>query len=88
VYCHGSFWWLAVRDAIRGQWRVKMRPEAWIFAGRELWKGWTVMDRLDLRRDGIRVHHADERMPEAARHAAALLESLGVPPAIPDEGGH
>jgi hypothetical protein len=50
---------------------------------------WTVALRVvhDLRRDGIRVHHADDRMPEAARHAAALLESLGVPPAIPDEGG-
>ncbi len=46
VYCHGSFWWLTVRDAIRGQWRSKMRPEVWIFAGRQLWKGWTVMDRL------------------------------------------
>jgi hypothetical protein len=51
---------------------------------------WTIALRVvhDLRRDGIRVHHADERMPEAARHAAALLESLGVPPAIPNEGGH
>ena len=49
---------------------------------------WTVALRVvhDLRRDGIRVHHADERLPAAARHAAALLESLGVPPAIPDEG--
>jgi hypothetical protein len=41
----------------------------------------------DLRHDGIRVHHADHRMPDAARHAAALLESLGVRPAAPDEGG-
>jgi proline iminopeptidase len=47
VYCHGSFLRLAVRDAIHGQWRSKMRPEAWIFAGRQLWKDWTVMDRLD-----------------------------------------
>jgi proline iminopeptidase len=46
VYCHGSFLWLTVRDAIRGAWRWKMRPEAMIFAGRQLWKGWTVMDRL------------------------------------------
>jgi hypothetical protein len=49
---------------------------------------WTVALRVvhDLRRDGIQVNHADERMPEAARHAAALLESLGVAPAIPDDG--
>jgi pimeloyl-ACP methyl ester carboxylesterase len=46
VYCHGSFLRLAVRDAIRGQWRAKMRPQAWIFAGRQLWKDWTVMNRL------------------------------------------
>jgi hypothetical protein len=48
---------------------------------------WTVAYRVahDLRRDGIRVHHADDRMPEAARHAAALLQSLGVQPVVPDE---
>jgi pimeloyl-ACP methyl ester carboxylesterase len=47
VYCHGSFLRLFARDLIRGQWRQKLRPEAMIFAGRQLWKGWTVMDRLD-----------------------------------------
>jgi len=37
---------LTARDLIRGEWRLKMRPEALIFAGRHLNKGWTVMDRL------------------------------------------
>ena len=37
---------LTVRDLVRGQWHSKMRPEALIFAGRHLLKGWTVMDRL------------------------------------------
>ncbi len=37
--------WLA-RDLIQGAWRSKIRPEPLIFAGRELLKGWTVMDRL------------------------------------------
>ena len=37
--------WL-VRDVIHGAWRSRPRPEALIFAGRELLKGWTVMDRL------------------------------------------
>jgi proline iminopeptidase len=46
AYCHGPFLWLMVRDGIRGGWRVKPRPEAFIFAGRHLLKGWTVMDRL------------------------------------------
>jgi proline iminopeptidase len=29
-----------------GAWRSKIRPEALIFAGRHLLRGWTVMDRL------------------------------------------
>jgi proline iminopeptidase len=37
---------LTLRDLIRGEWRSKLRPEALIFAGRHLAKGWTVMDRL------------------------------------------
>ena len=31
---------------IQGEWRTKPRPEALIFAGPHLLKGWTVMDRL------------------------------------------
>jgi proline iminopeptidase len=42
---HTSLMQLA-RDLIRGEWRSKMRPEALIFAGPHLLKGWTVMDRL------------------------------------------
>jgi pimeloyl-ACP methyl ester carboxylesterase len=38
---------LIVRYLIHGGWRAKLRPEAMIFAGRHLLKGWTVMDRLD-----------------------------------------
>jgi proline iminopeptidase len=34
------------RQLVHGEWRAKMRPEALIFAGRELFNGWTVMDRL------------------------------------------
>jgi proline iminopeptidase len=37
---------LTVRELIEG-WRAKMRPEALIFAGPHLLKGWSVMDRLD-----------------------------------------
>lgn len=35
-----------VRALMHGGWRVKVRPEALIFAGRHLIKGWTVKDRL------------------------------------------
>jgi len=31
---------------LRGEWRSKLRPQALIFAGPHLCKGWTVMDRL------------------------------------------
>jgi proline iminopeptidase len=37
---------LLMRELRSGAWRSKMRPEAMIFAGRHLLKGWTVMDRL------------------------------------------
>ena len=37
---------LLARALIEGGWRTKIRPEPAIFAGRELCKGWTVMDRL------------------------------------------
>jgi proline iminopeptidase len=46
AYLYHPSLWLTVRDLIRGEWRTKMRPEALIFAGRHLLKGWTVMDRL------------------------------------------
>ena len=35
-----------VRALLHGGWRVKIRPEAFRFAGRELLNGWTVVDRL------------------------------------------
>jgi pimeloyl-ACP methyl ester carboxylesterase len=37
----------AGRDLAEGAWRSRMRAEPLIFAGRQLLKGWTVMDRLD-----------------------------------------
>jgi hypothetical protein len=48
---------------------------------------WTIAWRVvhDLRRDGVTVHHADDRMPAAVRHAARLLEVLGVAATVPDE---
>ncbi len=34
------------RELVQGEWRTKFRPEPFIFAGRHLLRGWTVMDRL------------------------------------------
>ena len=46
AYSYRPSLWLTARDLIRGEWRSKMRPQALIFAGRHLLKGWMVMDRL------------------------------------------
>jgi proline iminopeptidase len=46
AYYHHPSILLLAREMIRGGWRAKMRPEALIFAGRHLLRGWTVMDRL------------------------------------------
>ncbi len=46
AYYHRHGILTAARQLIHGQWHAKVRPEALIFAGRELLKDWTVMDRL------------------------------------------
>jgi pimeloyl-ACP methyl ester carboxylesterase len=47
AYYHDPSLVLLAREMLHGGWRTKTRPEALIFAGRQLLKGWTVMDRLD-----------------------------------------
>ncbi len=46
AYDHHAATRLLARELIQGAWRSKPRPEALIFAGPYLLKGWTVMDRL------------------------------------------
>lgn len=46
AYCYQPSILLLARAAIGGGWRAKLRPEALIFAGQHLLRGWTVMDRL------------------------------------------
>jgi proline iminopeptidase len=46
AYSHGSGWLALARELAEGGWRSRMRPEALIFAGRQLLDGWSVMDRL------------------------------------------
>jgi proline-specific peptidase len=46
VYQHDPSLRLLVRELKSGAWRTRFRPQALIFAGRHLLKGWTVMDRL------------------------------------------
>ena len=46
AYSHGSGWLALAREMAHGGWRSRMRPEALIFAGRQLLDGWSVIDRL------------------------------------------
>ncbi len=80
--------WLA-RDLIHGAWRSRMRPEPLIFAGRELLKGWSVMDRLgEITVPTLVVAGRDDGVfpPECQRELAA-----GIPDArlhLVDHAGH
>jgi proline iminopeptidase len=46
AYRHGSGWLALARELAEGGWRSRMRPQALIFAGRQLLDGWSVLDRL------------------------------------------
>jgi proline iminopeptidase len=46
AYGHGSGWLAVARGLAYGGWRSRLRPEAFVFAGRQLFEGWSVLDRL------------------------------------------
>jgi proline-specific peptidase len=46
AYCYQPSWSLLARALVEGGWRASMRPKAFVFSGRHLLEGWTVMDRL------------------------------------------
>jgi proline iminopeptidase len=46
AYVQGSGWRSLAREITAGGWRSRMRPEALIYAGRQLLDGWSVVDRL------------------------------------------
>jgi pimeloyl-ACP methyl ester carboxylesterase len=46
VYSYHPSLWQMAREEVQGGWRMKFRPQAFIFAGRHLLKGWAVLDRL------------------------------------------
>ena len=80
--------WLA-RDLIHGAWRSRIRPEALIFAGRELLNGWTVTDRLgEIKVPTLVLAGRDDGVfpPDCQRELAA-----GIPGArlhLVDHAGH
>lgn len=46
AYSSGSSWRALARALAHGGWRSRVRPQAFLFAGRELLDGWSVVDRL------------------------------------------
>jgi proline iminopeptidase len=46
AYYHHPSTLALVRDVLQGSWRTKLRPEALMFAGRHLMKGWWIVHRL------------------------------------------
>lgn len=46
AYYHGPFLWAMAKAMVDGAWRAKPRPETFIFASRQLIRGWTVLERL------------------------------------------
>ncbi len=76
AYFHNPSLWLTARDLARGEWRSKMRPEALIYAGRYLLRGWSVMDRLgEITVPALVIAGRDDFLfpPEHQRELAARL---------------
>jgi proline-specific peptidase len=80
--------WLA-RDMIHGAWRSRIRPEALIFAGRELLNGWTVTDRLgEITVPTLVIAGRDDGVfpPECQRDLAARIPGSCLH--LVDHAGH
>jgi pimeloyl-ACP methyl ester carboxylesterase len=77
AYYHRPGVRLLVREMIRGEWRAKIRPEALIFGGRQLLKGWTVMDRLGEIKIPTLVMAGRDDFLFPPEHQAALAAGLG-----------
>jgi proline-specific peptidase len=89
AYYHRPSLWLTAREEIQGGWRTKYRPQALIFAGRRLVKGWTVMDRLgEITVPALVMAGSDDFVfpPECQRELAAGLPHVRMQ--IIDRAGH
>jgi len=89
AYFHHPSMGLVARDLIHGGWRAKIRPEAMIFAGRHLLKGWTVMDRLgNITVPTLVMAGRDDFLfpPECQRELAAEIPHARLK--IIDRAGH
>ncbi len=89
AYSHGSGWQAMASELADGGWRSRMRRDAFIFAGRHLLDGWSVMDRLGEIRVPTLVMAGREDFvfpPECQRELAAGI--AGSQLVIIDRAGH
>ncbi len=89
AYSHGPFLSVMIEDVIRGGWRSKPRPKTFIFAGRHLLPGWSVMDRLGEIQVRTMVIAGRDDFVFPPEHQAELV--AGIPNArlrIIDGAGH
>jgi proline iminopeptidase len=84
-----SLLWVMARDLVQGEWRSVFRGEPLVFAGRHLFRGWSVMDRLgEIRAPTLVIAGRDDFLfpPE---HQAQL--AAGIPDSrleIIERAGH
>src|SRR5262245_49206017 len=79
----------AVRALVLGGWRTKSQPDALIFGGQHLAKGWTVMDRLgEIHIPTLVVAGRDDFVfpPECQRELAAGIPNADLQ--LVDRAGH
>ena len=81
--------WVMARDMIHGEWRTVFRGEPLVFAGRHLYPGWNVMNRLgEIRAPTLIIAGRDDFL-FPAEHQAQL--AAGIPDArleIIERAGH
>jgi pimeloyl-ACP methyl ester carboxylesterase len=89
LYYHRPSLWHTAGELLHGAWRSKMRPEALIFAGRELARSWSVMDRLGEIQAPTLVIAGRDDFAFPPEHQVELAD--GIPNArlrIIDRAGH
>jgi proline iminopeptidase len=89
AYVHGSGWRFLAREMTAGGWRSRIRPEALIYAGRHLFDGWSVVDRLGEITVPTLIMAGREDFvfpPECQQELAAGIPGSQV--AIIDDAGH
>ena len=89
AYYHDPSPWTLARDLLGGGWRIKMRPEALIFAGRHLLRDWSVMRRLgEIEAPTLVIAGASDFVfpPEAQAELAAGIRDARL--VIIERAGH